>query len=633
MTFSWVATAGSVVLLAGLAITTPASAQSAASPGMTTVSLTDLSAFRTPPANWRIAGDATASLAQANVLTTKAGAGVLVNLPAAPNQYGPQYDLLTTLEHGDADLELDFMMAKGSNSGVYLQGRYEVQLFDSWGTKSPKAGDNGSIYERWDDTKPDGSKGYDGHPARQNASRAPGLWQHLRISFQAPRFDASGQKTENARMLRVELNGVTIHENVELSGPTRGSRFADEKATGPLLFQGDHGAVAIRNLQYVSFDKARPALTNLKYAVYKGNFQEVPNFTTLTPESSGTLPALSAAVTTMTNNFVVRYTGTLRVSEPGEYNFIAGLPGGGGILKINDQVVIKPTEWNGTGKATLPAGDLPFELLYSKQFDWAKPGLGLSVSGPGVREFSMTDASVSAEEIADPILVEAGTNTVLRSFMDLPGLPGVAIDGEPVFGNGKSYRVTHGVSVGSPEQLHYTYDLDKGAVVQVWRGQFLDATPMWNDRGDGSSRPLGAVQRMGLPALLLANLVTPQSPWPTDTTGSGFRPKGYALDDSDRPTFRYVLNGATISDELRLLDGGQGFRRELTVTNPTPNLHARLAEASTIEPLENGLYLIDGKAYYIRTEPTATPNIRSQNGRQELIVPVKSGKLTYSILF
>jgi hypothetical protein len=90
------------------------------------------------------------------------------------------------------------MMAKGSNSGIYLQGRYEVQLLDSWNVVNVKAGDNGGIYERWNDDKPEGQKGYEGHAPRQNASRAPGLWQHIKISFQAPRFNATGQKTENA---------------------------------------------------------------------------------------------------------------------------------------------------------------------------------------------------------------------------------------------------------------------------------------------------------------------------------------------------------------------------------------------------------------------------------------------------
>src|SRR3990170_6408673 len=106
---------------------------------------------------------------------------------------------------------------------IYLQGRYEVQLMDSWRMSNPKFDANGGIYERWDESKPEGQKGFEGHAPRQNVSRAPGLWQHLKISFRAPRFDANGKKIENAKFLLVELNNILVHENVELSGPTRAS--------------------------------------------------------------------------------------------------------------------------------------------------------------------------------------------------------------------------------------------------------------------------------------------------------------------------------------------------------------------------------------------------------------------------
>ena len=316
------------------------------------------------------------------------------------------------------------MMAPKSNSGVYLQGRYEVQLFDSWDVRRPTTVDNGSIYERWDEKRPDGQKGYEGHPARQNVSRAPGLWQHLKISFQAPRFNANGQKTENARMIRVELNGVMIHDNVELTGPTRSSAFEDENRLGPIMLQGDHGAVAFRNIRYVSYDKPRPELVNLNYAVYKGKYEKESDYSFggKAPEAEGPTKVLTASMSRIPNEFLIRYTGTLRVAEPGEYRFNLGVPGGGGLLKINNQNVIAPGGWNSRGKATLPKGDLPFELFYSKFVDWAQPALGLTVAGPGIREFAISDGVGGTGESVDPILVDASTNTLLRSFMDLPGM-------------------------------------------------------------------------------------------------------------------------------------------------------------------------------------------------------------------
>lgn len=605
-------------------------AQPAPTPGVA-LPLNDLSAFQSPAANWRVVGNVRADLTKPNTLVADKGTGILANIPLASAPADPKnpqkYNLMTNLQHGDADIELDYMMASKSNSGVYLQGRYEVQLFDSWNVRNPSASDNGSIYERWDPKRPEGQNGYEGHPARQNASRAPGLWQHLKISFQAPRFTASGQKSENARMIRVELNGVVIHEDVELTGPTRGAAFDDEKALGPLLFQGDHGAVAFRNIRYVIYDKPRPELLNLKYAIYKGKYEgKEPAYDKTAPESEGATTVLSASVSRIPNEFLIRYTGTLRVAEPGEYRFNLDAIGGGGLLKINNQTVVSPGAGYGhaNGKLTLPKGDVPFELLYSKFVDWAQPALGLAVAGPGIREYALSASSISNGGEVDPIIIDTPTNTVHRSFMDLPG------DNTT---QGKRVRVTHAVSVGSPEQVHYTYDLDKGAVVQVWRGSFLDATPMWHDRGDGSSRPMGMVQRMGTPMLFLTKLASPQANWTTDTTGSGYRPKGYVLDENDRPTFRYQSYGSSVDDKIRILDNGQGIRREVTITNPAGDLYARLASGTAISAMENGMYLIDGQEYVrIDDASGAKPTVRDANGRQELIVPVK-GKIAYSILF
>lgn len=612
-------------------------AQPAPVPGIT-LPLNDLSAFASPTPNWRIVGQVRADLNKDNTLSTDKGTGILANIPLAnapadaKNPY--KYDLITNLQHGDVDLELDYMMAAKSNSGVYLQGRYEVQLRDSWDIRTPNVHDNGAVYERWDEKRPEGHQGYEGHAARQNASRAPGLWQHLKISFQAPRFNAGGpggvpQKTENARVLRIELNGVIIQEDVELTGPTRGSSFTDEKALGPLRFQGDHGAVAIRNIHYIAYDKPRPELRDLKYAVYKGKFEKEADFGGKAPESEGTTAVLSASVSRIPNEFLIRYTGTLRVSEPGEYRFNLGTPGGGGTLKINNQAVMTPGGRTRSGKITLPKGDLPFELLYSKFMDWAQPALGLAVAGPGIREYALSDGVGSTGDEVDPIMVDAPTNTLLRSFMDIPGEKTTEASDRP----GRTLRVTHAISVGTPEQIHYTYDLDKGALIQVWRGSFLDATPMWHDRGDGSSRPMGMVQRLGTPVLFLTKLASPQANWLTDTTGSSYRPKGYVLDESDRPTFRYQSYGASVDDKIRVLNEGKGVQREVTITNPAPDLYARLISGTSISAMENGMYLIDGQEY-VRIDDVggAKPTIRDSNGRQELIVPVK-GKLIYSILF
>ena len=67
--------------------------------------------------------------------------------------------------------------------------------------------------------------------------------------FVAPRLDAQGKRIAKACFVKVVHNGVLVHENVELTGPTRAATFADEEPTGPLMLQGDHGPVAYRNIR------------------------------------------------------------------------------------------------------------------------------------------------------------------------------------------------------------------------------------------------------------------------------------------------------------------------------------------------------------------------------------------------
>ena len=251
-----------------------------------TLPLTDMSAFRPIKENWSIVGGVSSSIDQMNVTTTEAGTGILV-CKHEIGKYGIDKDLLTIMEHGDLDIELDFMMAKGSNSGVYLQGRYEIQLFDSWGKKTAKYNDCGGIYERWDESKPEGSKGYQGTAPRINVAKAPGLWQNIKISFQAPRFDAAGKKISNAKILSIILNDVLIHENVELTGQTRGALVDNEVAQGPLRFQGDHGNIAFRNIKYKSYNQKTLSFSDLKFGVYKGNFRTIDDIEKIKPTNSG----------------------------------------------------------------------------------------------------------------------------------------------------------------------------------------------------------------------------------------------------------------------------------------------------------------------------------------------------------
>lgn len=201
----------------------------------------DLSGWRLPTGTWKAVQSVVLDPANPKAFFAKEGTGVLLNSAG-----GKTVNIMTEQEFGDCELHIEFCVTKGSNSGIYLQGRYEVQILDSYGKAAVNVHDCGAIYERWLDKE---KKGYEGHPPRVNASKPPGEWQTFDITFRAPRFDASGKKTENARFVKVVHNGQVIHENAESAGPTRGPKFPEEAPKGPIVLQGDHGPVAYRNLK------------------------------------------------------------------------------------------------------------------------------------------------------------------------------------------------------------------------------------------------------------------------------------------------------------------------------------------------------------------------------------------------
>jgi hypothetical protein len=204
----------------------------------------DLSGWMEPLGAWSVVADVSLDAANPKAFTAKPGEGVMLS-----SATGKSANLTSKAEHGDAKIHVEFNVPKGSNSGIYIQGRYEIQVFDSHGKPEIAEHDCGAIYQRWDPSRGKGNEGYEGHTPKENASKPAGEWQTFDIVFSAPKFDAEGKKVADAVFIKVTHNGKVIHERVSMTGPTRGSKFAEEAPMGPIVIQGDHGPVAYRNLK------------------------------------------------------------------------------------------------------------------------------------------------------------------------------------------------------------------------------------------------------------------------------------------------------------------------------------------------------------------------------------------------
>jgi hypothetical protein len=132
----------------------------------------------------------------------------------------PKTDLLTEQVFNDFQLKAEFSYPRGSNSGIYLRGRYEMQIEDDYGDE-PESHKIGGIY------------GF--LTPRINAGRKPGEWQTVEITLVG-------------RAVTIVLNGELVIDRQEIPGITGGALDSEEGKPGPIMLQGDHGPIEFRNI-------------------------------------------------------------------------------------------------------------------------------------------------------------------------------------------------------------------------------------------------------------------------------------------------------------------------------------------------------------------------------------------------
>ena len=152
-------------------------------------------------------------------------------------------DLATKEKFGDMQLHIEWSEPEGitgtsqgrGNSGVLLQGRYEVQVLDSYQSPTYADGQAGAIYGQW--------------PPLANAVRKPGEWNVYDIIFEAPKFE--GEKLVKPAFITVFLNGVLLHNRKESMGPMvyrQVARYVPQPAEDSVVLQNHGNNVRFRNV-------------------------------------------------------------------------------------------------------------------------------------------------------------------------------------------------------------------------------------------------------------------------------------------------------------------------------------------------------------------------------------------------
>ena len=584
----------------------------------TQIPLNDLNAFKNPSINWTIEGGVTGNF-NGNVLTPTSGKGIMLCTLRNPRLTRTD-DLYSVMEHGDIKMSLDFMIPTGSNSGLYLQSRYEVQILDSWLKKVPNDGDCGAIYHRWDESRGKGNEGYEGHPPRQNAVKAPGLWNHLEVDFKAPTFDATGKKITNARFNKVLLNGVLIHENIELLGVTRGS-VLQEVAKAPFRIQGDHGQVAFKNIMYEVFEPSNVTFSPTTYEYYEGLTNGIPKQNT--PTSTGTVAQPTSKLAATQNGFLLKFQGKFNIPEAGEYTLLTRWNGMGTLLIDKDTTIkgwyLQHEEQKKVKQ--LSAGEHTYSIIYMKDFSWRKNGLAVFINKKGSENQAITERTSLPDPDPTPLVEVKTTDQPIlqRSFVM----------------HGKK-KITHAISVGMPSGLSFSYDLNQGGFLHLWRGKFLDATQMWHDRGEPqTAEPMGTVIA-STDKFPLAYLASPETAFPDSLTKNDLKYKGYKIEKTGSPNFMYEYKGLKVSDVTTPLDKFEGINRNLKFDGEAGQLYALMAEGSDIIEVGTNRYSVDNQNYYVQVFPTEInkPVVRNNNGKKQLVMPLNGLKeISYHLIF
>lgn len=383
--------------------------------------------------------------------------------------------------------------------------------------------------------------------------------------------------------------------------------------------------------------KPGKALTNLTYAIYRGDWNKLPDFSTLQPVETGKLPEGRIDIGVAKKypgGFGIVFEGDLTAPVAEDHHFFLASDDGSRIIVNGEGIVdadgVHPMGNPKEGKEKLTEGTHRIRVLYFEKSGNRGLSVGLRTKSRGWQELSVEPSSRRAAKAPPtPILLTPRNGEAITHRAFLPGVN------------------PRGIAVGYPGGVNLAWDADVLNLALVWRGGFLNVASHWEGRGSGSQ--LSGYDQVktghGLPMQQLESLDEPWTPFSTatikyerdkddpgkDMTFNIRHPDyqflGYRLDLKSRfPTFRYRYREAEVSERFapERIQGREALVRTVTVTGAVPgDTWFRLADTGSLEKNDAGWHPVDAKLW-LKVEG-AEPVVRSAGGKTELLVPIDPG--------
>lgn len=377
-------------------------------------------------------------------------------------------------------------------------------------------------------------------------------------------------------------------------------------------------------------------LSNVRYALYQGNWKNLPDFSTLQPVNSGKLDqgliSLDPAKS-QNGGFGMVFDADFTVHEGADFQFTLTADDGAALVIDGETIVAahgvgeRKTE---SRKERFEAGLHTFKVLYFNAE--GKSALTLSVRGP-----SKLGTQWLSTEKGEGRRTPSGTAIRLT-----PRNPGEAIVHRSFVPDAKP----RAIAVGYPGAVNLVWDADVLNLAYVYRGEFMDVAPLWNGRGS-ASKPLGRDREiigLGLPFQILKTLSEPWEPvsetkvkYKRDTANPvdeitinvhhpDYRFRGYRVDAKQFPTFRYDYRKLQVTDrfEPQEIEGVTALVRTLKIDGVADeSTYLRLAVSGSETTTNPWIEVSDNLK--IRIGGAETIN-RKIDGRSETLVRITGGQ-------